>query len=85
VRHEIRKFFGTLRIAGLVILARTFGRYVNSGWDGCDEYAQYEWGGQEHRIPMFRPPIKMTEDELLAALRADLDRTANDDTISTVS
>lgn len=70
MRHEIRKFFGTLRIALLVIMSRTFGTYRHSGWDGHDEYAEYEWRGRASRIPMFTAR-RMTEDELLAALKRD--------------
>lgn len=54
MRHAIRKFFSTLRICGCLIMARTFGTYVHSGWDGVNEYAQYRWRGQEWRIPTFR-------------------------------
>ena len=46
------KLLNTLRIALTLILARTFGKYINSGWNGDFEYARYEWRGQEWCIPL---------------------------------
>lgn len=46
------KFISTLRIAYTLIMARTFGRYIISGWAGDFEYARYEWRGQEWCIPL---------------------------------
>jgi len=45
------KFFKTLKILYCLGMARTFGKYVNSGWDGTINYARYEWRGREWIIP----------------------------------
>jgi len=47
----MRKFINTLSLAATLIAARTFGRYVHSGWNGDHEYAKYEWRGRFWRIP----------------------------------
>jgi hypothetical protein len=46
------RFIRTLRIAFTLVMARTFGRYIHSGWNGDFEYARYGWRGQEWCIPM---------------------------------
>lgn len=46
------KLLKTLKIAFTLVLARTFGKYIHSGWDGLSEYALYEWRGQEWAFPL---------------------------------
>lgn len=46
------KLLKTIKIAATLAMARTFGRYVNSGWNGDFEYARYAWRGQEWCIPL---------------------------------
>lgn len=53
IRHTIRKFASSVRVAWCSLMARTFGVYVHSGWDGVNEYSQYRWRDQEWRIPTF--------------------------------
>lgn len=48
----MKKFGLTLKIAFTLIMARTFGRYVSSGWNGHCEYARYEWRGREWMFPL---------------------------------
>jgi hypothetical protein len=45
------KFANTLRLCASLLMARTFGRYLHSGWNGDVEYARYEWRGREWVIP----------------------------------
>ena len=54
------KLLKTLRIASTLMLARTFGRYVHSGYNGKFEYAQYEWRGREWVFPL--TPIERPEE-----------------------
>lgn len=48
----MKKFALTLKIAFTLIMARTFGRYIISGWNGEFEYAKYEWRGHEWCVPL---------------------------------
>ena len=48
----MRKFFQTLRIAATLVMARTFGRYVHSGWDGYHDFSKYEWRGRVWHVPL---------------------------------
>ena len=48
----ISKFWHTLRLAGCMIMARTFGEYVNSGWNGDVDFAVYRWRGRCWFIPL---------------------------------
>ena len=41
----------TLRLAFTLVMARTFGRYIHSGWNGQHNYASYEWRGRVWLIP----------------------------------
>lgn len=66
--HAIKKLGGTLAICWRILMARTFGKYINSGWDGICEYAEYQWRGHRVRIPTFTEYRVVSEDELLAAL-----------------
>jgi hypothetical protein len=51
IKHFCRKLAGTLRIATTLILARTFGRYEVSIWDGGVSYARYHWRGKVWAFP----------------------------------
>ena len=46
------KLFSTLRIVVTLFMARTFGRYEHSGWNGEFEYARYRWAGKSWVIPL---------------------------------
>lgn len=46
------KLTQTLKIAATLVLARTFGRYIHSGWNGDFEYAKYKWRGREWCVPL---------------------------------
>jgi len=48
----MRKFMQSLRIASTLVMARTFGQYVNSGWNGEFEYSKYIWRGNAWIIPL---------------------------------
>jgi hypothetical protein len=50
-RHFVRKLCRTLRLVATMTLARTFGRYVHSVWDGRMDYAVYQWRGRLWAIP----------------------------------
>lgn len=45
------KLLSTLRIAATLTLARTFGDYQHSGWNGEYEYSTYRWRGRLWVIP----------------------------------
>jgi hypothetical protein len=47
----MRKLFDTIRICACLFMARTFGEYLHSGWDGAVEYHRYAWRGKEWSIP----------------------------------
>jgi hypothetical protein len=55
-RRDVQ-FFGS-KLADTIIhlsnlfCARTFGKYVNSGWDGSISYARYAWHGREWIFPL---------------------------------
>ncbi len=49
--HFLRKLGGTVRILGRLFMARTFGEYRHSGWDGSIAYARYSWRGKDWIIP----------------------------------
>jgi len=46
------KLLQTLKIALTLVLARTFGRYLYSGWNGDFDYAKYEWRGKVWCFPI---------------------------------
>lgn len=56
MRFQIGKLLRTLRICWCVLMARTFGEYGHSGWNGHSEYAQYRWRGRWWKIPTFNFP-----------------------------
>ena len=47
----MRKLWSTIRICATIIVARHFGQYVHSGWDGEHSYARYRWRGRDVFIP----------------------------------
>lgn len=59
MKHFLRKLRSTTRLLANLWMARTFGEYVHSGWNGQVEYARYRWRGQEWLIPT--SPIDPTE------------------------
>lgn len=46
------KLVHTLKIVSTLILARTFGQYINSGWNGEFDYVRYRWRGRDWCIPL---------------------------------
>ena len=48
---HFRKFVSSVCICSTLLLARTFGRYVHTIFDGRLTYAEYEWRGQRYAIP----------------------------------
>lgn len=55
--HSLRKLRSTLRICAALFLARTFGDYRHTIWNGDFEYAVYNWRGD-----MWAVPTKAMED-----------------------
>lgn len=49
--HWFRKLFRTIRILSCLFMARMFGEYRHSGFNGDFEYARYAWRGREWIIP----------------------------------
>jgi len=47
----LRKLCGTIRILARLGMARTFGEYIHSGWNGEISYARYRWRGREWIVP----------------------------------
>lgn len=45
------KVLRTIKMLYCLFMARTFGQYRHSGWDGTIEYARYTWRGQDWIIP----------------------------------
>ena len=50
-QHAGRKLLSTLRILFTLGMARTFGHYRHSEWNGELDYAIYEWRGKMWAIP----------------------------------
>jgi hypothetical protein len=48
--HALKKFCGTLGICARIIMARTFGKYIHSGWDGRMAFCLYRWRGHDYYI-----------------------------------
>lgn len=46
------KLWHTLKMAGRMTMARTFGEYETSGWDGNVDFAIYRWRGRSWFIPL---------------------------------
>jgi len=51
MKHFLKKLCSTVRILACLGLARTFGQYEHSGWDGTISFARYRWHGQSWVIP----------------------------------
>ncbi|MFA5951504.1 MAG: hypothetical protein WC807_14590 [Hyphomicrobium sp.] len=51
IPHFTRKLMGTFGILFRLGMARTFGQYQHSGWNGDFAYARYRWRGREWIIP----------------------------------
>ena len=49
--HALRKFASTFRILATLAMARTFGRYERTVWNGELQYARYRWRGRSWAIP----------------------------------
>lgn len=47
----MRKLADTIRICATLFMARTFGRYEHSVWDGQRDYARYVWRGKVWAFP----------------------------------
>jgi hypothetical protein len=45
------KVLSTARICATLFMARTFGRYMFSGWNGDCDFAVYRWRGENWMIP----------------------------------
>lgn len=48
--HFLKKLYKTICITANLAMARTFGKYVYSGWDGDTAYARYTWRGKDWKI-----------------------------------
>lgn len=59
IRHAIKKFGSTLKICARIIMARTFGEYVHSGWNGQCAFCRYRWRGEDYFIQT--EPAKASE------------------------
>lgn len=51
MRHFLHKLSGTIAMLACLFMARMFGEYRHSGWDGVIHYARYTWRGREWIIP----------------------------------
>jgi len=49
--HALHKLCSTVAMLFCLFMARTFGKYQHSGWDGVIEYARYSWRGKEWVFP----------------------------------
>lgn len=70
--HALRKFKSTLAICGRILMARTFGKYAHSGWNGQNDYALYRWRDRDYFIqitpakpenpePLGSPTMRITD------------------------
>ncbi len=49
--HFWNKLGSTIGMLFCLFMARMFGEYQHSGWDGVISYARYSWRGHEWIIP----------------------------------
>ncbi|MCW0235237.1 MAG: hypothetical protein OJJ21_16675 [Ferrovibrio sp.] len=49
--RTLKKLASTARIVATLAMARTFGEYLHTVWDGELTYAKYRWRGQTWAIP----------------------------------
>ena len=54
------KLLNTTRLCATLFLARTFGRYEHTVWNGEFEYHRYAWRGQSWAFPV--SPIEQLTD-----------------------
>lgn len=59
IRHTVMKLRSTLGIIATLFMARTFGKYQHSAYDGFG-YAIYHWRGRDWAIPT--GPIEYDEE-----------------------
>lgn len=45
------KIISTIKIGITLMMARTFGTYVHTVWNGQFDYARYEWRGKSWAFP----------------------------------
>lgn len=50
--YTFKKLIKTIRICSTLFIARTFGEYNHSGWNGVFDYASYNWRGETYHIPL---------------------------------
>ena len=48
----MKKLFNTIGVCFTLFLARTFGTYIESGWNGIHDYAIYKWRGKSYTFPL---------------------------------
>lgn len=72
----MKKLLNTLRIASTLALARTFGIYECSVWDGKMSYARYQWRGKVWAFPT--EPIEDWKDRRLEPFNRESDQRAFD-------
>lgn len=51
MRHWLSKLCRTVSLLSKFLMARMFGEYVHSGWNGQVSFARYRWRGEEWLIP----------------------------------
>lgn len=51
MRHQLKKLCGTLTMLANLGMARTFGHYEHSAWNGEFDYAVYHWRGKAWAFP----------------------------------
>lgn len=49
--HFLRKLTSTARVVATLFMARTFGSYEHTVFDGGMEYARYRWRGETWAFP----------------------------------
>lgn len=49
--HTLRKLLSTMRILATLFMARTFGHYEVSVWNGEFGFARYHWRGRTWAFP----------------------------------
>jgi hypothetical protein len=49
--HFTRKLGRTIRTLSCLFMARTFGEYHHTVWDGGFTYARYQWRGKVWAVP----------------------------------
>lgn len=49
---KFKKAWQTFKICKTLFMARTFGEYKHSGWNGRFDYCSYRYKGRTYDIPM---------------------------------